>query len=312
MLFVSDVLCFLVASGLGALIGFHHWDSQRIVGHLLVAEGIFVALWVVVFDRLGLYRRTYALSMKDELYYTTAALILGTIPQLVLFTIYPGISTSRVALLYGMLFSILMVGASRSVLHRLRNSKVFNRHRRTCVIGTAARVSSAVQSLDLPDDSETLLLVVDDIDESVAQIDLTRDADLSTIEWFKQARDWGCDVLILTEIVPPHLVAHLIEVSARVHIRLAFAPPRIARYAYDLSLQMDGRQALIVPIRLRACTPRAQLFKRWMDIAFASLALLLAAPVMAIAAIAVYLDSGWPVIFCARARWSGRPALQYL
>ena len=78
-----------MASGLGALIGFHHWDSPRILSHLLVAELLYVVLWVLIFDRLGLYRRTFALSMKDELYYTAAALILGTIPQLVLFTVYP-------------------------------------------------------------------------------------------------------------------------------------------------------------------------------------------------------------------------------
>ena len=74
ILLASDIALFVIASDLGALIGFHHWNSPRIVSHLLIAEVIFVALWVFVFDRLGLYRRTYALSMKDELYYTVAAL----------------------------------------------------------------------------------------------------------------------------------------------------------------------------------------------------------------------------------------------
>src|ERR1700724_3656558 len=69
VLLATDVALFIVASGLGALIGFHHWNSPRIVGHLLVADAAFVCLWVFVFDRLGLYRRTYSLSMRDELYY---------------------------------------------------------------------------------------------------------------------------------------------------------------------------------------------------------------------------------------------------
>ncbi|HEY2554221.1 MAG TPA: hypothetical protein VGI15_03145, partial [Candidatus Cybelea sp.] len=77
ILLAMDVALFIVASALGALIAFHHWNSPRIVGHLLIADAIFVGLWVLVFDRLGLYRRTYALSIKDELYYTVAALMLG-------------------------------------------------------------------------------------------------------------------------------------------------------------------------------------------------------------------------------------------
>jgi exopolysaccharide biosynthesis polyprenyl glycosylphosphotransferase len=308
ILLASDVMLFVVASGLGALIGFHHWNSPRILGHLLIAEVLYVALWVLVFDRLGLYRRTFALSMKDELYYTVAALIMGTIPQLVLFTIYPGISTSRIALIYALAFSIVLVGSSRALFHRMRQIQWVKGKRRICIVGTTEGVSSVLESLELADDSETLLITVDDINETVAQIDLSRDADLDRIEWFNHARRWGSDALILAEMLPPHLLGYMLEVAARERIRLAFAPPRFARYAYDLSLRTDGRQVLIVPARLRACTPRAQLLKRLADIVFACVALALFAPVMVLAAIAVYLDSGLPILFAQeRTGAGGRP-----
>jgi exopolysaccharide biosynthesis polyprenyl glycosylphosphotransferase len=305
ILLASDVVLFVVASGLGALIGFHHWNSPRILGHLLIAEVLYVALWVLVFDRLGLYRRTFALSMKDELYYTIAALIMGTIPQLVLFTIYPGISTSRIALIYALAFSIVLVGSSRALFHRMRQIQWVKGKRRICIVGTTEGVSSVLESLELSDDSETLLITVDDINETVAQIDLSRDADLDRIEWFNHARRWGCDALILAEMLPPHLLGYMLEVAARERIRLAFAPPRFARYAYDLSLRTDGRQVLIVPARLRACTPRAQLLKRLADILFACVALALFAPVMVLAAIAVYLDSGLPILFAQERTGAG-------
>jgi exopolysaccharide biosynthesis polyprenyl glycosylphosphotransferase len=250
-----------------------------------------------VFDRLGLYRSTYALSMKDELYYTVAALIFGTIPQMVLFTLYPGISTSRVALVYALVFSIVLVGSSRAILHRVRGSRRFGGRRRTSVVGSAERVAQAAESLDLPDDCETVLIVVDDIDETVREVGLSGGTAVEDVEWFAAARNWGCDVLILTEILAPAVTASLLEAAEREHIRLAFAPPRITRCAYELSLQTDGRQALIVPSRLRACTPRAQLIKRIMDVVFACLALVLFAPVMCLAALAVYLDSGRPILF---------------
>jgi exopolysaccharide biosynthesis polyprenyl glycosylphosphotransferase len=305
ILLASDVVLFVVASGLGALIGFHHWNSPRILGHLLIAEVLYVALWVLVFDRLGLYRRTFALSMKDELYYTIAALIMGTIPQLVVFTIYPGISTSRIALIYALAFSIVLVGSSRALFHRMRQIQWVKGKRRICIVGTTEGVSSVLESLELSDDSETLLITVDDINETVAQIDLSRDADLDRIEWFNHARRWGCDALILAEMLPPHLLGYMLEVAARERIRLAFAPPRFARYAYDLSLRTDGRQVLIVPARLRACTPRAQLLKRLADILFACVALALFAPVMVLAAIAVYLDSGGPILFAQERTGAG-------
>jgi lipopolysaccharide/colanic/teichoic acid biosynthesis glycosyltransferase len=307
-LLATDVTLFLAASALGALIGFHHWESPRILSHLLIAEAIFIGIWLLVFDRLGLYRRTFALSVKDEFYYTTTALILGTIPQMVLFTIYPEISTSRIALLYSLLFSIALVGSSRAILHRIQERKWFKSRRRVSVVGTADRVSQVVESLELADDCETLLIVVDDITDTVGDIDLSRDADLDRIDWFNRARTWGCDALILTEMIPGHAFSHILEVAARDHIRLSFAPPRITRYAHSLSLQTDGRQVLIVPARLRACTPRAQLLKRGMDILFGSIALLIAAPVMILAAIAVYFDSGFPVIFAQeRIGQGGKP-----
>jgi exopolysaccharide biosynthesis polyprenyl glycosylphosphotransferase len=308
ILLATDVTLFIVASGLGALIGFHHWNSRLVVGRLLIADTLFVGLWVLVFDRLGLYRRTYALSMKDELYYTTAALMLGTIPQMVLFTIYPGISTSRIALIFALLFSIILVGSSRAVLHNARQRQWLKSPRKVSIVGTAENVERVVESLELAPDAETLLIVVDDSAEAIEKIDLSRDPDLKRIEWFNHAREWGCDSLILTEMVPPYLLAHILEVAAAERIRLSFAPPKVLRYCYDLTLQTDGRQVLIVPARLRACTPRAQLVKRMTDIVFTCLALVVFAPVMVLSAIAIVLDSGWPVLYAQeRVGLRGKP-----
>lgn len=283
-LLVGDVACFTLACALGAAIGFHHWESGVIVSRLLVADAFFVLIWIALFDRLGLYRRTYALSIKDELYYTIAALILGVVPQLVLFTLYPGISTSRLALLYALGFSVVLVGGSRSSLHHLREQRRFGRKRRTSIVGTIERINAVVESMDL-EESETLLLAVDDVERAGAG------------EWFDRARRWGCDAIILTEVVTGQAVHELLEVTARDHISLAFAPPRITRSTYDFSLQTAGRQALIVPTRLPACTPRARAIKRAMDVVLASIALLIFAPVMLVAAVAVYLDSGRPIFY---------------
>lgn len=297
VLLASDVILFVVASELGALIGFHHWGKPRLVQHLLIDQAIFVVVWLVVFYRLGLYRRTYALSQKDEFYYTVAALSLGTIPQLVFFTIYPGISPSRIALSFGLLFSIMFVGSTRTLLHGMRESARFRRHRRIAVVGESGRVTQAAASLDLSEDCRTLLVTVDDMDAAIAQTRFERDTDVEQMDWFRQSRRWGCDTIILTEIVPPVMMTHLLGAAARYQIQVAFAPPRIMRYAYSLSLQTNGRQALIVPSPLSACTPRAQLFKRIMDVTLGCVALALFGPVMIVAALAVFIDSGRPILY---------------
>ncbi len=297
LLLANDVLFFVIACALGALIGFHRWNSPRVVGHLLLADAIFVAIWVLLFDRLGLYRRTYALSIKDELYYTIAALILGTIPQLVLFTLYPEISTSRIALVYALVFSVVFVGASRAALHPVRAKGRFGARRRTSIVGTIERVTAVMESMELRDDNETLLLAVDNLDASLSELAKSDDPRLDRLEWFARARTWGCDSLILTEIVPPEALARLMETANREHIAVAFAPPRITRLGYELTLQTAGHQALIVPTRLTACTPRARLIKRTIDIVGAMIALTIFAPVMLLAAAAVYIESGSPVLF---------------
>lgn len=297
LLLANDVLFFVIACGLGALIGFHRWESHRIIGHLLLADAIFVAMWVVLFDRLGLYRRTYALTMKDELYYTIAALILGTIPQLILFTLYPGISTSRIALLYALAFSVLLVGASRAALHPVRARGRFGARRRTSIVGTIDRVTAVIESMELHDENDTLVLAIDNLDASLSELAKSEDPRLEHLEWFERARTWGCDSLILTEIVPPEVLARLMEAANREHMSVAFAPPRITRLGYELTLQTAGHQALIVPARLPACTPRARLMKRCVDVLGATVALMLFGPIMLVAALAVYVESGRPILF---------------
>jgi exopolysaccharide biosynthesis polyprenyl glycosylphosphotransferase len=295
-LVIADLAMFALSSYLAALIGFRHWDFARAVNRLWIADAAFISLWLLIFERLGLYRRTCALSMKDELYYTVAALSLGVAPQLLLFTIVPGISTSRAVLLLSLALSIATVGSTRAVLHGLRRAAM-RRHRRVAIVGNPERVARALEALDLAEESFRLVIPVADLDSTIHDINLTRDAKLEEIDWFRQACEWHCDTLILTEIVPPRLMPHILEVTARNQIRFAFAPPRIQRHSYGLALQTDGQQALIVPSQLRSCTPRARLMKRIFDVTFALLALIVFSPVMLLAAVAVCWESGRPILY---------------
>lgn len=292
-LLASDITAFLISSYFAALVGLvgiHHWASPFADKRLIITQVIYVCAWLLIFERLGLYRRSLALSVKDELYYTSAALALGTFPQLLLFTIVPAISTSRAVIALSLPFSIILVGLTRATAHQLRSKSLLHRKRRIAVVGKADRAASAYATLQLDSSQEALVLAVDDLDAVSAP-------DPNNLEWFREACRWGCDTLILTEILPPALMPKFLSTAAEYQIQIAFAPPRIQCHSFTLTLRTEGQQVLIVPQPLTACTPRARLHKRISDLVVASLALLAFSPIMLATALAVYLDSGAPVLF---------------
>jgi exopolysaccharide biosynthesis polyprenyl glycosylphosphotransferase len=101
----------------------------------------------------------------------------------------------------------------------------------------------------------------------------------------------------MTEVPPADAMTRVLDSASRHHVEVSFALPRVQCRSYTMTLRTTGEQILIVPAPLRACTPRAALYKRIVDVIFALIALVVFAPAMALAAIAVFLESGAPVIF---------------
>lgn len=292
-LIAADIAMFLVSSYFAALIALvwvHHWSTPFDEKRLIVAQGVYVFGWLLIFERLGLYRRSFALTVKDELYYTAAALALGTVPQLLLFTVIPAISTSRAMIALSLPISIVLVGSTRALAHRTRLMRAFRRRRRIAVVGRSDRAAAAYAALELTNAEESVIFAVDDIDGSDVR-------DIERMDWFRHACENGFDTIILTEMLPPSVMPQLLEAMARRQMQVAFAPPRIQRHCYALSMHTEGQQALIVPSRLRACTPRARLHKRIVDLTLACVAIAVFSPVMIACAIAIYMDSGLPVLF---------------
>jgi len=296
-LVAGDLAMFAVSSWLAIGLVFHVWDPRLIAPRVLASSLICVGIWLLIFERVGLYHRSFAYSSRDEFYYTVAALCLGIVPQMVIFTIVPAISTSRLVLLSALALSIVSVGGLRGATHLIRNVVAKGKPQRIAIVGQPDRVDTVAQSLNVVAGTRILRLNVEDLDESLDSVNLTEDAELDSIVWFQRAKDWGCSKLVLTEVLPPHVLPHILEVSARNHIKVAVAPPRIRALAYNLALEIDGEQALIVPSQLRACTPSARLIKRIVDLMVASLILVIAMPVVGVASLAIWIESGRPLIY---------------
>jgi len=297
LLLAADVAMFLVAAWAAMVIekGVHYVPAPS--DSISVSTVIYAAFWLIIFERLGLYRRSFAWSVKDEIYNIAAALALGAVPQFVLFTVVPSVSSSRSLLLLSAGIATITVGGSRGILHATRSRLRERFPERVAVVGYPARLDAALASLNFPPSTRVLRLGVPNVESTLQSFDLTHDRDLNRVPWLRQARAWGAESILLTEVLPPHVLPVLLEATARDRIRLAFAPPRLCAHAYEYALRTDGHQALIVPCRLSACRPFAQIAKRALDLAVASFGLILAGPVMVMAACAIALDSGRPIFF---------------
>jgi exopolysaccharide biosynthesis polyprenyl glycosylphosphotransferase len=292
-----DLAMFVLSSFAGLAISLHTLSPRTLLDPFLHSSIIFVVIWLVCFERFGLYKRSFALSVKDEFYYTVAALIIGVIPQLTILTLVPSIHESRLAIVLSAAFAIVSVGGARTIAHAARNAIVRSRPRRIAIVGNGDRIALVAESLNIVDGTEVLRLDVPDIDATVDGFRTGKGGSFDSIEWFRVAKRWGCDTLLLTEMLPPHVMPLILEDAVSRHIKVAFAPPRVRAHAYSLSLQTDGVQALIVPSQLRACTPPARLLKRLLDLSIVVPALIVFGPIMAVVALAIWLDSGSPILF---------------
>ncbi len=297
MLLLCDLAMFTIATACAILLvhanygKLVHWEPP------IVSAAIVIAFQLLIFERLGLYKRSIALSLRDELYYTTAAVTLGAAPLLALFTLLPQLSSSRMIIFTSLTFSTIAVGISRATIRELRGVSQRRRPRRVAIVGRRDNIDVAADSLNLGEGSNVMRLAVESMDAALAVVASPSETACNRLSWFAAARSWDCDLLLLTETVPPRFLPTLLSIAARHRIKIAFAPPRFRVDAFSVRLETIGQQALIVPVQLRACAPSAQLLKRIADTLVGSALLVLAAPVMIACALAIRLESPGPIFY---------------
>lgn len=292
-LVASDVVLFLAATYLAGLFVRAYWIPTLSLRHLLVPAVLTALLSVIVYWQLGLYRRSFAMSVRDEFYHAVAALSLASMPVLVLFSIFPEISTSRVVAIFALIFAIALVGSARAIAHRVRDAVMLAHPRRIAVVGEPSRLEFAEDAMRSLPNARVFRLAVPNIDAIGA---LSPDA-VAAQPWFRHAVEWGCDTLVFTEILAPSQMPQVLSAAQRAGITIAFAPPRIRVHAYELHMETIGKQALIVARPLKATQPGSILGKRLFDLTISAIALVLFAPVMLLVAAAISIEDGEPVMY---------------
>ena len=298
LLLVCDVVMFVLATvAATALVLATHPLKLHNFDPVIQSSLMIIVFQLLMFERLGLYRQSFALTLRDEFYYVTTAVAIGGLPLLAFFTVVPQLSSSRLIILVSLAFSIAAVGVSRAIMRNGRTAQLARRPRKIAIVGRFERTEAAAASLNVIDGTAVLRVNVDNLDESISQLRPLFESDLSEIPWFAEATKWGCDALLLTEALPPAILPVLLRVAERQHITIAFAPPRFRMHAYSAHLEIYGEQALLVFAQLKACKPLARVLKRFVDVTVAIVVLCLAAPIIALAAIAIALESRGPIFY---------------
>jgi exopolysaccharide biosynthesis polyprenyl glycosylphosphotransferase len=249
-------------------------------------------IFFMIFERLGMYRRSLATNARDEVYATAAASGMAVVPMLLLLLV-PSLYEFRHALLIALLMAVAGIGCARFALHAVRD-RIFPRtSRRIAVVGTAERVAAVPHELSLTAADTVIRLPIESFEDDIADSGL----DIANLDWLQTAIDRGCDELIVTEALPADLMPALLRLTESRGIKLAFAPIRIRPHACDFTVRRDGGLALLYPRSLAICTPGAEAVRRFFDLAIALPSLIVLSPLFLLLSIAVMIDSGAPVFY---------------
>ncbi len=247
----------------GSLVA-HDWSLHGAILRLLHSSLIFIVVWTCMFYFLGLYRRSLALSFKDEFYFTVIALLFGVVPQLVVFTILPSLSTSRL--------DTTLVGAYRDCFRRhiaLYDASLEGTFRkrypsRILIVGDGERVRSVLDDLTRDDgDNFTACTLYTDFREPRPP---ERNAQDDVKLWFDAAVQRDCDQVIVTDLRASQHIGKFLMLCEGSGIKVTLALPSMHIGAFGLEIERKGSQDLLVPLRPAITRPTSRLIKRIFDI----------------------------------------------
>jgi exopolysaccharide biosynthesis polyprenyl glycosylphosphotransferase len=298
VLLAGDVASLMVAA-IGAEILVHgsYNDLAAVPGALQTI--LFAALlWLMLFERIGMYRRSFSSNGRDEVYASLAASGMAMLPALLIILLVPVLLPFRHLLIATLALTAVGVGCTRFITHTIRERTMPLTTRRIAIAGTPERVAAVPGDLSLTSADSVLRLPIETFDDDVAAI--VADRDVTRLEWVRAALDRGVDELIVTEALPPEIMPTLLRYLEARGVKLAFAPMRIRPHACDFTVRRDGGLALLYPQSLAICTPGAEFARRALDLAIAIPALIVLSPLLFLIAIAVKLDSPGGIFYRQR------------
>src|SRR5579872_2076181 len=291
ILVTADLAMFVLASYVAGALSDHSWSLYWAKLRFVHSSIIFIVIWFLIFQMLGLYRRSFALSMRDEFYFTIVALILGVMPQFLAFTLMPWLSSSRLVLLLATVLAILFVGSVRAGLHALRSREQSKQGTRILVVGNQDEASSLSDRLQGTDGIEVVRFT-----GSPNPRNTTADR-WDVADYVGKAEELRCDRLVFTESPTPEEIYELMNAARRRGIAIYLPLPQIYSRTFRLTIDRKGTQDFIVPVPPTICSPIARLAKRIFDFSVTSVLVVVLSPFFVLAALLVASGSGMPILY---------------
>lgn len=292
-LVAGDALMLALSAAITALILNRVWHRDIDPGAVALSTLASGTVWIAIFAYVGFYRRTFAVSWHDEYYWVASVSALAILPQMVLYTIQPQISTSRLLLLVSIPINVAVIGTFRAALRRWWERKGKLRQR-IAFVGDSLDVQCADNRFGLDGKRETMVIPCPGWPEFAIS---GKGASEQLDAWFSAAKIWRADRIVFTKLPASPVVKALAAAAARNGLRVAFATREAPSGAGEFSIEYLDHEPTLVPPIPHGCSAAAALPKAIIDFVVATLALILLWPIMLVAAIAIYLESRGPVFF---------------
>jgi exopolysaccharide biosynthesis polyprenyl glycosylphosphotransferase len=297
LLFVADIASTLIAALVAQSVAHADFSTLASVPGALQTVLFAALVWLMLFEKIGVYRHSFSTSARDEVYASLAASVLAMAPALAIFLLAPSLVPFRHLLLSALLFTAVGVSVSRFAAHAIR-ARMPAHVRRIAVVGMPDRVAAVPMDLSLTHTDSVLRLPVEAFDDEVAVA--VAEGDITRLDWLQTALAHDVDEVIVTEALPPEIMPAILRHLEARGVKLAFAPMRIRPHACDFTVRRDGGLALLYPRSLAICRPGSEITRRAFDLALAVPALLLLSPLLLIIAVGVKLDSPGPIFYRQR------------
>jgi exopolysaccharide biosynthesis polyprenyl glycosylphosphotransferase len=292
LLMPVDVLCLVVALLVAHELRFGSIPEWEYLVQIAVGG----LLWPGVFHALGLYAPQH-LSGLEELRRTTAAVGIGIV-LLIMVTFWTEVYLSRSWMAITLAFALVLELSARLLVRkyiaRLRASDSLML--RTLVIGNREQVNEPIDALGKPGSGFLPLGWVD------ATSPILASADVSPIErvnrfriLFRKYRP-DCIFMASTTIGPRQMLA-VMQAARQEGVMIRIYTHLSGVWSSRLTAQPLGNEGVALTVKPAGLSTSQRVTKRGMDIVLATIGVIVASPILLLAAIAVRITSGAPVLF---------------
>ncbi|GIK38247.1 MAG: UDP-phosphate galactose phosphotransferase [Chloroflexota bacterium] len=262
--------------------------------------GLFTLLLILVYRQHGAYRLRRQISWFDEFYAIINGTATGTIIMIVFIFLYQAAFYSRAIFIYAGIFVVILVGLSRlikvSLLRYLRRRGIGSE--RVLIVGAGEVARTVMRAVVAnPECGFNIIGFLDD-NPLKGETDIGRFKALGGLDNLPDVlREQAIDEVIITLPWQYHRkIVSIMTLCERGGIRTRIVPDLFQMTISRMQVE-DIAGVPMIGVKEVSISGLNQVVKRSIDLVFAGLALVSGAPLMALLALMIKLESPGPVLF---------------